>query len=238
MATRGVALDALTAMRVKCWLAGLLASSGCRSVEELMDVPALADVSELEFGLYAQQRRKPGDVTLKLVDQVFPETRELYEVGPYGVALWKILEGDPQACTQAVNAELQRIGEDLTRRLSFSEKAVRLWLFMLPEHLHHWKSLEELVSMPEFNIVAKTYATGQGEDTHAHRVQGRVYSASLISAVIALWKLCRQYPDSEADTRCRYMLEGVLEEAVREEFPEEIGAMLKAYLLAELAVSP
>lgn len=234
MATRGVALDALTAMRVKGWLAGLLVSSGCRSVEELMDVPTLADVSELEFGLYAQQRRKPGDVTLKLVDQVFPGTREFYEVGPYGIALWKILEGDRQACMQAVDAELQRIGEDLPRRLSFREKAVRLWIFMLPEHLHHWKSLEELVAMPGFNIVAKTYATGQREDSHAHRVHGRVYSASLISGVIALWKLCPHYPDSEVDTRCRYMLEGVLQEAVRGEFPEVIGLPLTEYLQGEL----
>ena len=225
-------------MRVTYWLAEVRERIGCDAAADLQDVPALAEVSALEFGLYAQQRRRPSDATLKLVEQVVPQTRTAYEIGPYEINLWGILEGDRKTCMDTLDAELQRLGEDLTRRrFTLGEKAGQLWMLMLPEHLHHWKSLDELLDMAPFNIVARTYAIGQGEYTRINRVKGRVYSAPVIAGVIALWMLCKQQPDDDGFLRSRYMLEGVLEEALLEEFPSGLGDLLTAHLRSEIAAT-
>lgn len=216
-------------MRVAYWFNNLQAQSGL-SADEMREAPHLVDLSTIDFGLYAEQRRKPSTVTLKLIEKEYPGTSTFYEVGPDEIPLWAVLEGNVDACMAVIDEELRRAGENLEQRVFFKEKATRLWLSMLPSHLHYWKSLGELLTMPGFNVIASTYAESQGIDTAQSRASGKVYLQTQITAVIALWKLCPRFPESEADALCRYMLEGVLEAAVRDEFPVDIGAPLTRYL--------
>ena len=234
MKAEGTTLDPLTRLRVAYWFNVLRTTSGM-DVEELSKTPFWIDLGEFNFRLYASQRRRPSETTRKLLDEEFPGTLEAYESGPAGVPLWKVLAGDREACMAVLEEELQRIGEDLTQRIFFKEKVIRLWLSLLPSHLHHWKSLDELRAMENFNVIASTYAASLATYTAQSRATGKLYFQTQIMAVIAAWKLCQHFPESEVDARCRYMLEGMLEAAVPDELPEDIGPMLKAYLLGELA---
>lgn len=234
MKSEGVKLDPLTRLRVGYWFNVLRAKSGME-LRELSKTPQWIDLGEVNFKLYAEQRRTPSETTRKLLDKEFPGTLEAYESGPEGGLLWKVLAGDRAACMTVVDEELQRIGEDLTQRIFFKEKVLRLWLSLLPSHLHHWKSLDELRAMEDFNVIASTYAASLATYTARSRATGKLYFETQIMAVIAMWRLCPHFPESEADARCRYMLEGMLEAAIPDELPEEIGPLLKAYLLADLA---
>lgn len=230
---RSVQLDELTAMRVSFWLAGITEAGGC-AVSELVDLPALAYVSSLEFPLYVQGRRNPSHATLNLVEQALPGTRVRYDLGPDAFNLWSILEGGRDACQSHLDTELVRTGFTSVRAPRFGDKANHIWLTLLPEYLHHWKNVEELIQDSESNLFAATYRAGFRADTDENRVKMVPYPASLVLAVIALWQLLPHYPESETEPMCRYMLAGVLDMAVRDELPEEIGSKVEVYLRRKL----
>lgn len=262
-AIAGIKLDTLSAMRVACWFNNLKAQSGL-SADEMQEAPHLVDLSTINFQLYAEQRRKPSIVTLNLIEKEFPGTLEIYDVGPAGLPLWKVLAGDRDTCVAVVDAQLALMSDAARQKLFFKEKVGRFWRFLLPEYLRGWKSVEELIATPGYNIFSGTYEKGlkddaryklvkneKNEDVHVlyspsgasdtelftryYADVGRTYSCPVIMAVIALWKLCPYYPESDADAMCHYMVKGLTEQAIQNEFPEEIGLLLKGYLLKELA---
>jgi hypothetical protein len=233
LAGRGIELDELTAMRVSFWLAGLARAGGC-AVSELVDLPVLADISSLEFQLYTLGRRKPSQATLNSVEAALPGTRARYDRGPDGTNLWGILEGAREACQGHLDSELARTRFTPISAPRFKEKVIYIWLSLLPEYLHYWKSAGELMADSRSNIFAETYRVGLKQNTAENRAKTVPYTASLVTTVIALWQLFPHYPESEAGPMCRYLLEGVLDLAVQEELPEEIGVKVAAYLRRKL----
>ena len=220
-------------MRVSFWLAGLAKAGGC-AVSELIDLPVLADISSLEFPLYDKGRRKPSLATLDLVEQALPGTRVRYDRGSDVTNLWGILEGKREACQNHLDSELARTGSTLISIPRFKDKAIHVWLALLPEYLHYWKSIQELTADLSCNLFALTYKASLKRTPAENCVRSIPYTASLVTAVIALWQLRPHYPESEAGPMCRYLLEGMLDMAVRDALPEEIGAKVESYLRRQL----
>lgn len=234
MKTEGTTLDPLTRLRVAYWFNVLRTTSGM-DVEELSKTPFWIDLGEFNFRLYASQRRKPSETTRKLLDKEYPGTLEAYEVGPEGLPLWKVLAGDHTTCMALVDSALAEMSDVPQRKLFFKEKVTQFWLHMVPNH-YHFFSLPALQEQPE-NAIARAYKAGFTADSYTLAQLGKDYARPLMVAVIALWKLSLQLPESETAPMCRYLLEGLLVEALEDKFEEEIGPMLKAYLLDELAAS-
>ena len=132
-----------------------------------------------------------------------------------------------------VDSQLAAIPNLPSRQLFFKDKVTQFWWHMVPSHFHFF-SLPALRERSK-NIVAQAYKEGFSKDRYRVAQLGKDYSRSQVIAVIALWKLCSHYPESERETLCRYFLEGLLDEALEDQFEEEIGPMLKGYLHTELA---
>ena len=237
---RGVVLDPVMKMRVQLWLEALSRESG-HEVADLQNVPVLAELSSLEFPLYRQGRRAPSVTTLKLLDQVFPGAREVFDRGPDGIPLWPILDGDTAACREVVASAFKQLEVADASVLRLDQKVSRLWTALLPDHLHYFKTSEELLTSRTWNIFAATYEAAFRADTREEwaesQVRGRVYPPLQIGACVALWKLCVKADDAHEIARSSYIVAGMCARAIHDEFPEAISTQLAAFLLEEIASS-
>ena len=121
-------LSALDEMRVIAWFKEVLAAADCKNALELTKISIDAEGTEREFRLYEKGGRLPSEDTLTMVDARFdsPISRT-FLAGPDGCPLWEVLNGNPEACRQALDLWLSteidhRLVSDKTSRTFTSLK--------------------------------------------------------------------------------------------------------------------
>ena len=154
-----VELTGIEAMKTLLW---------ARTVIELADCAPSAiqnrynfQQQRIEFPMYAKGQRTPSVQTLVDVEEAAPVgrdkaklrpfagTRALFEVGPEGVPLWKVLEGSTATCESVLDTWLtQQVKAPAAALMDFPDKMLRLVAAMLPAPLvremaepHFWPAL-------------------------------------------------------------------------------------------------
>ena len=101
----------LKQLRINTWLDACFQVAGCDNPACLHKKSGL-DVepnvwSRYRIG-YKGQEYAPSETTVKLVDQSLPGTGVVFLVGPAGLPLWDVLEGNPSVCQKVIDEELQK----------------------------------------------------------------------------------------------------------------------------------
>ena len=100
----------LKQIRINTWLDACFQVSGCKTLACLHEkTGVLGDVNEwsrYKSG-YKGQEYSPSATTAKLIDQSLPSTAVVFLVGPAGLPLWDVLEGNPSVCQKVLDEELQ-----------------------------------------------------------------------------------------------------------------------------------
>lgn len=99
----------LKQLRINTWLDACFQVSGCKTLACLHEKSGL-DGEPNVWSRYKNghkgQEYEPTPMTVNRVDQSLPGTAVVFLVGPAGLELWDVLEGNPSACKKVLDEEL------------------------------------------------------------------------------------------------------------------------------------
>lgn len=246
------------ALRSKIWVAEIerIAAKHIGKDVSIMQVLDLFSFADLHGRNFSDVKKGIDFPSPQAIDKIaagstlnrgkfpFGNTKTLYENGPDGFPLWKILEGDSDVCLQVVDDEVKRlVGKTPDESISFEQRVRILFAYRVPadiDALALWKMITKERTKElhhDFNVIALTAMEADnisGQSEHV-AVNGNVWtkaesintvSAGQIMANIALYVLSRQKKD--LISQCSYMLTGVLRKAILEQVPH--GALIAEFL--------
>lgn len=180
-------------------------------------------LSRIEFPLYAKAQRLPSVETLVDVEQAHPigrnaakerpfaGTRRIFELGPDGLPLWKVLEGATSTCDSVLDGWLTHRSHKPTG-MDFPQKLWHLIKTLTPQdELEHIERLSSLPVGDRFTYETSMLAalgTSVGMDTYDIERLEVEPDLETVVAVLAAWQLSheRRTMRSEMD----YLLIGVV----------------------------
>lgn len=100
----------LKQLRINTWLDACFQVSGCKTlacVHEKSGLDVESNVWTRYKNGYLGKEYEPSPMTVNRVDQSLPGTGVVFLVGPAGLPLWDVLEGNPSVCQKVLDEELQ-----------------------------------------------------------------------------------------------------------------------------------
>jgi hypothetical protein len=171
----------------------------------------------IEFPMYAKGQRTPSVQTLVDVEEAAPVgrdkaklrpfagTRRLFEVGPEGMPLWKVLEGSIATCEGVLDEWLtERWAASIVALMDFPEKVDRLVAAMLPADLlvemtdpHFWPPLGRFSYGVQVMLKMKGSMLTSRDECHL----SEELTAQWLTVVLAAWQMAyaRKAKRNEAD---------------------------------------
>lgn len=235
------ALFGVALIRVRMWARTVLKRAGCdaREFPRRYVTPGL---SRPMLWYYEDGERFPSDKALSAIEDGQPAAslderpknpfkgcEAIFRVGPEGIPLWDVLEGDEEACFLAIANALEHIPAGSTAMVKpvggLGAKIEAMYALMLhgdslaqitsPDNA--WPDLSQWVNGNQRNLL-ELEADELAADNATYGEQTQQYSLDQLVAVVALWILAWQSHVHVPEAT--YLLQGVFYRAMDELLPE------------------
>lgn len=117
----------LKQLRINTWLDACFQVSGCKTlacVHEKSGLDVESNVWTRYKNGYLGKEYEPSPMTVNRVDQSLPGTGVVFLVGPAGLSLWDVLEGNPSACEKVLHGQLEKHVKKASEWMLLSKKTI------------------------------------------------------------------------------------------------------------------
>lgn len=218
-----------------CLRAGLAHSTAQELLSWLISQACMGrQLRNVNWELYEHGMESPSRTILEMVERYLPQTRKIYDQGPFDLPLWAVLRGDLSACQMYVNNILRQFRSQAVS--SFSEKVrsmIGIIATVYPQQNWSEQMWYSIAQVEMYGPRSDINAQVQWDGCSYLQEWGGVYPnlfRELILALIALWQIALARTE-RSEMEIRRLIAGMCQGCIAREFN---SPTLQSYVLGLL----
>lgn len=213
----GGKLVGLDRLRNRLWLNAVLAASGQKSIEKLVEWLSLKRLNsdENKWYRYSAYDVKPGMDFVDAVNKVLPGTERIFRTGSAKLPLFTVLDRHEGGCKRVLSsmlgdANLYRSGRTLAEKCQILLQYIAVRDFGKAWCCPHY-DFDVLIANKRTNAIAKS--------GRAKNLEPRT-----MLAIVAMWNVADLNDDLVAEEYTRYLMKGILGKPLESSFGKDVAA--------------